>query len=158
LATLDCRNASATTKAVEMQARAIATQQKATAGEAARMRQGADKGGFISQNEVGIKVAQGANQEAPPPQPRTKPAPMLLGDSDCVLRAPFDGEVATRSLDPGAFVRPGMPVVSIVDRATARFTADAPESDFGVVAPGTRVRVRVYATNTDVDGIVARRA
>ena len=27
--------------------------------------------------------------------------------NDCVLRAPFDGEIAARSVDPGAFVRPG---------------------------------------------------
>jgi RND family efflux transporter MFP subunit len=158
LATLDCRNASATTRAVEMQARAIATQQKATANEAARMRQVASKGGYISQNDVDLKVAQSATEEARLAEQQAKLAQMSLEVSDCVLRAPFDGEIATRSLDPGAFVRPGMPVVSIVDRTTARFTADAPESDFGVVAPGAHVRVRVYATNADVDGIVARRA
>ncbi|PWU25057.1 MAG: hypothetical protein C5B48_03230 [Candidatus Rokuibacteriota bacterium] len=158
IATLDCRNASATTRAVEMQARAIATQQKATADEAARMRQVAAKGGYISQNDVDIKTAQSATEEARLAEQQAKLAQMSLEVSDCVLRAPFDGEIATRSLDPGAFVRPGMAVVTLVDRATARFTADAPESDFRVVAPGTHVRVRVYATGSDVDGIVARRA
>jgi len=37
--------------------------------------------------------------------------------SDCVLRAPFDGEIATRLVDPGAFVRPGTSIVSVIDRA-----------------------------------------
>jgi RND family efflux transporter MFP subunit len=141
-----------------MQARAIATQQKATADEAARMRQVAAKGGFISQNDIDLKTAQSATEEARLAEQQAKLAQTSLEVSDCVLRAPFEGEIGTRSLDPGAFVRPGMAVVSLVDRATARFTADAPESDFGVVAPGTRVRVRVYATNAEVDGVVARRA
>jgi hypothetical protein len=37
-------------------------------------------------------------------------------------------------------------------------TADAPEVDFGVIDPGTKVSVRVYATSKDVLGIIARRA
>ena len=51
------------------------------------------------------------------------------------------GEVSERSVDPGAYVRPGNAVVTIVDRTTVRVTADAPESDFAVVAPGTQVRI-----------------
>ena len=39
------------------------------------------------------------------------------------LRAPFNGEVATRTIDPGAFVRPGNSLVSVVDRTTVRITA-----------------------------------
>ncbi len=63
--------------------------------------------------------------------------------NDCVLRAPFDGEVATRTMDPGAFVRPGMAIVSVVDRSTVRLVADVPESDFALVPPGTPVRIDV---------------
>jgi RND family efflux transporter MFP subunit len=78
--------------------------------------------------------------------------------SDCVLRAPFDGEVATRTLDPGAFARPGTQIVSVVDRSIVRVTGDAPEIDFGAVAPATVVRVHMLATGQNLQGTISRRA
>ena len=77
---------------------------------------------------------------------------------DCILRAPFDGEVATRTIDPGAFVRPGVSIVSVVDRSTVRLSADAPEIDFDVIAPGRSVRIQVTATRQELVGVIARRA
>ena len=56
--------------------------------------------------------------------------------NDCVLRAPFDGEIAARSVDPGAFVRPGDAVATLVDRSTVRVVAEVPEADFDVVRAG----------------------
>ena len=75
-----------------------------------------------------------------------------------MLHAPFDGEVGDRFVDPGAFVRPGTALVSVVDRSTVRFTGDVPEVDFQVVAPGTPVRIHIDATRQDVEGVVSRRA
>jgi hypothetical protein len=37
-------------------------------------------------------------------------------------------------------------------------TGDAPEADFGAIAPGTKVSVHVYATAGDVPAVVTRRA
>jgi len=75
-----------------------------------------------------------------------------------VLRAPFDGEVATRTMDPGGFVRPGMAIVSIVDRNTVRFTTDVPEIDFPAVPPGTPVRISLPASKEQIAGTISRRA
>jgi RND family efflux transporter MFP subunit len=157
LATLDCRNASATNQAVSMQARAIDEQQKAVADEAARLRSLLD-GGFVSPNEAEQKTAMSAAQGAQLLSQKAKMMNAALEVSDCVLRAPFDGEVATRTEDPGAFARPGTQIVSIVDRSIVRVTGDAPEIDFGAVTPGTVVRVHVLATGQDLTGIIARRA
>ncbi len=157
LATLDCRNASATTRVVDMEARALASRQQAASDEAARVRTMLD-GGFVSSDEVEQKTARGMQQEAELGAQRAKLAQASLGMDDCVLRAPFDGEVAARSLDPGAFVHPGTSIVTIVDRSTVRFSGDAPETDFDVLAPGRPVRVHVYATNRDVAGTIARRS
>jgi RND family efflux transporter MFP subunit len=157
LATLDCRNASATNQAVSMQARAIDAQQKAMADEAARLRSLLD-GGFVSPNEAEQKTAQSAAQAAELLSQKARMMNSALEVSDCVLRAPFDGEVATRSEDPGAFVRPGTQIVSVVDRSIVRVVGDAPEIDFGAVAPGTVARVRVLATGADLKGTIARRA
>lgn len=157
LATLDCRHASSASNAIAMEARAIAAKQKALADEAGRAQQLLKKG-FASANEVEQSVAQSAAQEAELEAQRATLSRSSLEVNDCVLRAPFDGEVGDRFVDPGSFVRPGTPVVSVVDRSTVRFSADVPEIDFAVVAPQTALTVHVDATGQDLDGAIARRA
>jgi membrane fusion protein (multidrug efflux system) len=157
LATLDCRNASATNQAVSMQARAIDSQQKAIADEATRLR-GLLDGGFVSANESEQKTAMSEAQEAQLLSQKAKMQNAALEVSDCVLRAPFDGEIATRTQDPGAFVRPGTPIVSIVDRSIVRVIGYAPEIDFDVVRPDTPVVVHVLGTGGDIKANISRRA
>jgi len=157
LATLDCRNAGATSQAVAMQARALEAQQEAVAHEAARVK-GLLDGGFVSANEVEQKTAESAAQQAQLLATKAKLLGASLEVNDCVLRAPFDAEVATRTIDPGAFVRPGVPIVSLVDRTTVRVVGDAPEVDFDVVAPGTPVNVRAISTKRELVAKIARRA
>jgi membrane fusion protein (multidrug efflux system) len=157
LATLDCRNASATSQAVAMQARALDARQKALAHEASRV-QGLLEGGFVSPNEAEQKAAQSASEQAQLLATQAKLLGTTLEVNDCVLRSPFDGEVAARSIDPGAFVRPGTAIVSVVDRSIVRISADVPEVDFDVVSPGTEVKVHVISTGQNVVGKVSRRA
>jgi RND family efflux transporter MFP subunit len=157
LATLDCRNASASQQAVASQARAIDAMQKALANESARTQNLLD-GGYVSPNEAEQKSAQSAAELAQLEATKAKLASTALEVNDCVLRAPFEGEISRRTIDPGAFVRPGMAIVSVVDRTTVRMTADAPESDFDVVAPGTAVSLHILATNKDISATVTRRA
>lgn len=87
---------------------------------------------------------------APPAAPR--------GVGDCTFRAPFDGEIATRTADPGTFVAPGQAILTIVDRSTIRLVVDVPESDFNEVKPGTAVTIRSLATGGTVTSRVSRRA
>jgi RND family efflux transporter MFP subunit len=157
LATLDCRNASASSQAVAAEARAIDARQKAVAHESARLQTLLD-GGFVSSNEAEIKSAQSSSEEAQLASQRAKLSATSLQVSDCVMRAPFDGEVATRTIDPGAFVRPGTSIVSVVDRSTIRMTFDVPESDFDLVAPGTVADIRLVATGKTIAGSVSRRS
>jgi membrane fusion protein (multidrug efflux system) len=157
LATLDCRNASAQSQAVAAQARAIDAEQRAFADQADRM-QGLLNGGFIDPNTVQINQAQSASDKAKLEAERAKLMAQTLEVNDCVLRAPFDGEIATRTIDPGAFVRPGTAIVSVVDRRTIRMTFDAPENDFDLVGVGTPVSIRVVATGKTVTASVSRRS
>jgi RND family efflux transporter MFP subunit len=157
LATLDCRNAGAASLAIAAQARAVDARQKAYADEAARL-QGMLDGGFVSPNEVEQKSAVSNAELAQLAAERSKLAASDLQVGDCVLRAPFDGEIGTRSIDPGAFVRPGIPIVSEVDRRTVRLVADAPEIDFDAIPPGTRVSVHIYALNKTLTASISRRA
>ena len=157
LATLDCSNPSAANRAVAMQVQSVGARQRATADQAARENSMMD-GGFIAPNEVEQTTAKGASEQAQVLEGRARLVATSLGVRDCILKAPFDGEIATRTMDPGAFARPGIPIVSIVDRSTARVTVDAPEKDFELVPVGTRVRIRMLATGADVDAAVSRRS
>ena len=157
LATLDCRDANASTKAVAARARAIDAHQKAIADEANRT-QGLLDGGFVSPNEAEQKSSQSLSEEAQLEAEKATLARSSLQVNDCILRSPFTGEIAQRSIDPGAFVRPGSSIVTVVDRSTIRMTGDAPEIDFDLIPPGTRVKIHVYATNKDLQATITRRA
>jgi RND family efflux transporter MFP subunit len=157
LATLDCRNASTASNAIAMRARALQERQQAVADEAERTQRLLD-GGYASPNEVEQALAQSASEQAEVESQKATLAHSALEVNDCVLRAPFDGEIGDRFEDPGAFVRPGTAIVSLVDRNTVRFVADAPEGDFRQIAPGTAVRVHVDSTDQDLQGVITRRA
>jgi RND family efflux transporter MFP subunit len=157
LATLDCRNASAASQAVAAEARAIDARQRAVAHESERISSLLD-GGFVSPNEAEQKEAQSAAEQAQLASQQAKLTSTALAVGDCVLRAPFDGEIATRTIDPGAFVRPGTAIVSVVDRTTVRVVFDVPEGDFDAVAPGARIQVHVVATDTTRNATISRRS
>lgn len=157
LATLDCRNASAASQVIAHQARALEERQKAAAREAARLGELLD-GGYAAPNEVEQKQAQSAANEAQLAAILAQGSGKALEVNDCVLRAPFDGEIAVRLADPGAFVRPGTGIVEVVDRSMVRLAASVPEIDFDAVPPKTPVRLRLLATNKQIVAEVARRA
>jgi RND family efflux transporter MFP subunit len=136
---------------------AIDAQQKAVADEARRLKSLLD-GGFVSENETEMKTAASDAQQAQLLSQKAKLISSSLQVQDCVLRAPFNGEVASRTLDPGGFARPDTPIVSVVDRSIIRVIGDAPEVDFFVVAPGTRVRVHPLAAKGDLTATISRRA
>jgi len=115
-------------------------------------------GGFVSPNEAEMKSADSASKQA---QLQGLKAQLLgneLHVSDCVLRAPFDGEVGERLADPGAYARPGGAVVTLVDRTMVRVTADVPEGDFEAVAPGGTMKIDVLATGMALQAPISRRS
>jgi RND family efflux transporter MFP subunit len=157
LATLDCRNASAATKEIAARAHAIEERQAAIQHEAERTKE-MQEGGFASANELEQLTAKSAAEKAEAESMRASLVSRSLEVDDCILRAPFAGEVAERFVDPGAYLRPGNPVASVIDRNQVRIVADAPEADFTVVAPGTPVKIEVEATGAKLDATISRRA
>jgi len=157
VATLDCRNASAMSKQVEAQARAVDAMSTAAANEAARLQQLLN-GKYVSENEVDMKQADAVSKQAQVAALRAQMMSTSLEVNDCVLRAPFDGEVAIRATDPGAFVRPGSSIATIIDRKLVRISAEVPEEDFDSVSPGTPVRLHLLSTNKDLVAKISRRA
>ncbi len=63
----------------------------------------------------------------------------------CSVRAPFDGAVVRRWLDPGAMLAPGQPVVSVFDPATLRVDANIEEKYLNRVRVGNEVDIDVDA-------------
>jgi membrane fusion protein, multidrug efflux system len=157
LATLDCRQTSSSSSAIAAQARALEARQKAVSGETARV-QGLAEGGFVSENEVDQRVAQSAAGDAQIEALRAQLSSKVLEVGDCVLRAPFAGEVSTRLVDSGAFARPGSTLLTVVDRSVVRLSGFAPETDFVAVAPGTKVEIEMFATGQRMTGVITRRA
>ncbi|HEX8950865.1 MAG TPA: efflux RND transporter periplasmic adaptor subunit, partial [Polyangia bacterium] len=157
LATLDCRNASAATREIAARAHAIEERQAAVQHEAERTRE-MQAGGFASANELEQLTAKSAAEKAEAESMRASLVSRSLEVDDCILRAPFAGEVSERFVDPGAYVRPGNPVATVIDRGQLRIVADAPEGDFGVVAPGTAVQIAIEATGARLDAVISRRA
>jgi len=157
LATLDCRNASAATREIAARARAIEERQAAIQHEAERTKE-MQQGGFASANELEQLTAKSAAEKAEAESMRASLVSRSLEVDDCVLRAPFAGEVSERFVDPGAYLRPGNPVATVIDRNQVRIVADAPEADFTVVAPGTPIHIEVEATGAKLQAIVSRRA
>jgi RND family efflux transporter MFP subunit len=157
VATLDCRNASAGSQAIAHQARALEERQKAAAREVSRLGE-LLHGGYASPNEVEQKQAQSAGDLAQIQALLAQASGKSLEVSDCVQRAPFDGEVAVRLADPGTFVRPGATIVEVIDRNVLRLTADVPEIDFDAVPPKTPARIKLLATGREVTGEISRRA
>jgi RND family efflux transporter MFP subunit len=65
--------------------------------------------------------------------------------ANTVLKSPVDGFVGKRFLDPGAFISPNSPVLSLVDIRTVRMVANLVEKDVKRVTVGTLAEVEVDA-------------
>jgi len=68
------------------------------------------------------------------------------------VRAPFDGVVARRHVDPGDWVDPGTPVVDVVSTGAVEVRVDAPLQLARQIEPGQRVQLEL---DPAVSGLVA---
>jgi RND family efflux transporter MFP subunit len=73
------------------------------------------------------------------------------------IRAPFDGSVTERFVDPGAFIQQGK-IVSIVDISKVRILVDVPEAEVRFAPVGTQASVRLDALGRSVQAKISRLA
>lgn len=59
------------------------------------------------------------------------------------LRAPFDGVIVSRNIEPGEVVSPGQEVISISDLSQVDLKIFVPETEIGKVKPGQAAAVKV---------------
>lgn len=74
--------------------------------------------------------------------------------NDAVLRAPEDGVVAHRSIEPGATVAPGIPAFQLVQTRIVRAIAPVPENQVAHIRVGQAARVTVGALGREFTGKV----
>jgi len=144
LAVLEPDRARAQATVSRMQAEAIEAKLSALAKESERI-QGLQKKGIVSENEGENKLAEVKSERARLEAAKAQMAGTDVEFQDTVLKAPFDGEVGDRFLDPGAFVRPGTSILEVVNRSRIRCVADAPEGDHPFLAVGTAVHLYLLA-------------
>ncbi len=155
LAILEPEFAKARSTASQMQAKAIEARLEALAKESDRI-QGLEKKGIVSVDEAENKLAETKSEQA---KLEAAKAQMISTDvefRDTVQRAPFNGEVGDRYLDPGAFVRPGTNILSVVDRNKVRCCTDAPEGDHPFLSVGRIVHLNLLANSKELDARISR--
>ncbi len=64
---------------------------------------------------------------------------------DAVIRAPFDGQIVERLVEPGTYVRPDSPVARLVDIRRLRLVIDVPEPVVPLLRDGQRATFTVAA-------------
>jgi RND family efflux transporter MFP subunit len=62
---------------------------------------------------------------------------------NATVRAPFDGVISARAIEPGQYVNTGAPLVTVVDLSAVEMQANAPVGAGSLLAPGQSVAVRV---------------
>lgn len=71
------------------------------------------------------------------------------------IRAPADGFIAKKSLEPGQFAAPGVPLIGFVDAHERWVTANFKETELDSIRPGAKVAVNVDALSGTYSGHVA---
>jgi multidrug efflux pump subunit AcrA (membrane-fusion protein) len=84
-------------------------------------------------------VASARAAQASARQAEVAVAQSRQGLQDAVLRAPFDGVVAARDVEPGEWVSPERPVLQIVDATTLRVRVEVPQNLAAQPIEGLRV-------------------
>ena len=74
--------------------------------------------------------------------------------SDSVLRAPENGTIARRSIEPGSTVGPGTPAFVLVQTQIVRAVAPVPEAHVAQIRVGQPARVTVAALGREFTGTV----
>lgn len=107
------------------------------------------KQSFISQNAFDTSDASYRAQVAMVEAAQAQLAQTQLLLADAVVRAPIDGHVARRHVQPGEKVSFDAPLLALVDLAQLEIAAQAPVSDVSKIVKGAAVDV-------DIDGIAGK--
>lgn len=91
--------------------------------------------------DAAIAAARAGTAQAAEARAAVSEAESHFGET--TLRAPFDGAVAQRLLEPGDMAMPGTPVLVVQSERRLRVEADVPEQCAAAIQTGTALQARV---------------
>lgn len=98
---------------------------------------------YVSDNEISNAERQLEIRNAQVSASAAALAQVRQQMADAVVRAPFDGRIAERLVEPGQSVAPGTPLLKIVDLRLMELEAMVPEADMTTIKPGQIVSFQV---------------
>ncbi|MCX5495452.1 HlyD family secretion protein [Kaistia dalseonensis] len=104
---------------------------------------------------VAVTEAQRVEAERALEQYRTALSQRQVDLDHTVIRAPFDGVVGNRSVDPGEFVAAGQRLLAIVPLSAVYIDANFKETQLDRIRPGATAKITVdAASDGEIDGTV----
>jgi len=139
---------------------ARAEAQLANARQTADRLSGLYERGIAARKEVEDARRDLAQAEATVTEARSATAAAGRLAQRAVVRAPFDGVVASRSHEPGDLVEPGGagPILRVIDPSRLQVEAAIPAVELGRIAAGSPARVRGASYPEEAARVVARPA
>ncbi len=105
------------------------------------------------QNKMTAQDAKAARAQASQAHAAANMAGAML--SYATIRAPFDGVVTSRMVDPGDTVAPGMPIIVVEDDSLFRLEATVAASDVDGLALGDEVRLSLGDEELSGEGVIS---
>src|SRR5471032_455286 len=112
--------------------------------------------GFISKNAFDTAQSQYAIAAANLAAARAALASSNLSVADTIVRAPFSGQIASRSIEPGERVAVDSKLFDVVDLTQLELEAPVPVGEIGRVRIGQPVSIRFDGIDTPVVAAVTR--
>jgi membrane fusion protein (multidrug efflux system) len=141
---LDVRTSALAAREAQANLAGARAQRELAEQECARTKQLLDKGA-ITRSEYDRQTTQctSALQQVSAAEARAQM--MTKSVADGIVRAPFDGVVAQRSVSPGEFVSPGRPLFTLVDDDPLKIELSVPEAAVHAIKEGQEVELIAVA-------------
>ncbi|HSK00884.1 MAG TPA: efflux RND transporter periplasmic adaptor subunit [Kofleriaceae bacterium] len=141
---LDVRTSALAAREAQANLASARAQRELAEQECARTKQLLDKGA-ITRSEYDRQTTQctSALQQVSAAEARAQM--MTKSVADGIVRAPFDGVVAQKSVSPGEFVSPGRPLFTLVDDDPLKIELSVPEAEVHKIKEGQEVELVAVA-------------
>jgi len=143
---LDVRSAALSAREAQANLSAARAQKNLAEEECKRAQSLLDKGA-ITKSEYDRQITQctSALEQVSAAQARTEMIAKAVADG--LVRAPFDGVVADRSVNAGEWVAPGRPLFTLVDDEPLKIELSVPEKAVQAIKLGQQVALTAVATD-----------
>lgn len=108
----------------------------------------------LEQAELSFNLASDAKKAPAVPIAQSQIDAIRNQISNATITSPIDGEIATRSIDPGEMASTAQPIMTVVNIDTVLVEATVAEGDIGLVSKGQKVSVKVDAAGGVFEGTI----